>query len=65
MRLRQLAAGLLAASALACASLPEGMEGLPDDTRFALELRLSGLGRRGRVPGHPERSRSVFRNANF
>jgi lipopolysaccharide assembly outer membrane protein LptD (OstA) len=37
----------------------------PSDTRFNLELRLSGLGRRSRVPGHPERSREMFRNANF
>jgi lipopolysaccharide assembly outer membrane protein LptD (OstA) len=29
----------------------------PDDTRFNLQLNLAGLGRRSRVPGHPERRR--------
>jgi lipopolysaccharide assembly outer membrane protein LptD (OstA) len=29
----------------------------PDDTRFNLQLNLAGLGRRSRVPGHPERIR--------
>ena len=59
--------GFLFESACRCWDLIGSVEHRtrPSDTRFSLEVHLTGLGRRSRVPGHPERSRETFRNANF